>query len=525
MDTPTVNFNVINQTTAVGKPVEGVSFFMGTSIRGPFNQPDEIISTWTAFVNKYGGLKAGHTAFNLKRYFDKGGKVRFCRLGHYTDITDASTLEATKSTTADIIGSVDIVPIPTFELPVKFPGEDGNNIKVKIKEATNNQEGFFDLVIQHKKEEGLTELYPNISVPKNSTPENSDYLRRVIQTSKLVDVVYLDTDGATTVSTPFGDMVKMKLAATLTYTGGTDATITDSDIVGDSSSKTGFYAFDEVEDSYQIMVLLPEVSAAVHTAGHGYAANRQDLQYWAAPSVTLKTKAELLAFRVATGMTTKYGAIFGGGLKVLNQVNSQINDIPGLADIAALAVNSEVEFGPWFSFAGNTRGLITNALGVVSNYGTPGTRADLNELANRQINMIINRDNQIKLWGGFSTQLKSDSESFNSVVRLVMFIKKALRPTLEDFLEEPTDIPTFYRMYHVVKPFFEELVNRRAIVSWDWRGDQFASSPSDFQINQALDVALGKYKVQLVIVPITGMQEITVSMYLTSDGELLFDGQ
>jgi hypothetical protein len=523
MDTPTVNFNVINQTTAVSRPVEGVSFFLGTSIRGPFNKPSEILSSWASFVRIYGGLQGGNPAFNLKRYFDKGGKARFARLGHYTDISDASTLVPIKAQPDTQIATAGEEEEP-FLLSIKNPGTDGNNIVVEILEPTNGQIGFFDLNIKHETDTFLSEMFPNISIPSGSTIENSNYLKKVIESSNLVNVEYktITEEG---IITPLGNIVPITTSVEVSYTGGTDAAITDTDIIGDSSSRTGFYAFDEVEDSYQIMVLTDNVSAAVHTAGHAYAANRQDLQYWAAPNPKLvKTKAELIAFREATGMTTKFGAIFGGGLTVLNPVNSQIVETPGLADIAALAVNSEVAFGPWFSFSGNTRGLITNALGVTNNFGTTGSKGDLNELANRQVNMIINRDQQIKLWGGFSTQIKSDSESFISIVKLVMFIKKALRPTLENFLEEPTDIPTFFRMYHVVKPFFEELVNRRAIVSWDWRGDQFSSSPADFQINKAIDVALGKYKVQLVIVPIVGMQEITISMYLTADGELLFDG-
>lgn len=519
MNTPQVNFSVTNETQAVSTPVEGVSFFRGKSLRGPFDKPDEIFSTWAAWVRRYGGLTGEEGPINLKRYFDKGGKARFSREGHYTTITDRTTLSAVKATaSAQIINDTeeDDEDIQIFALPLKYQGADYNNISVIVSPATNNVAGYFNIDIVHALEPSLNESYRNLFIEGTPTIAQSNYLREIIDGSELVDVQYFDLSLITTQVIPTPD--------TITYAGGTNGgAIIDSDIIGDSASKTGFYSFNEVDDSYQLMVIDATVSNAVHTAGHGYAAMRQDLQYWAAPSTTVITKAGLIAFREATGMNTKYGSIFGGGLNVLNPSDSQRINIEGLGDIAALAVNSEVNFGPWYSFAGNNRGVITNALGVVNNFGTPGSKADLNELANRQVNMIINRDGQIKLWGGFTTQVKQDSESFNSMVRLVFYIKKALRPTLEGFLEEPTDIPTFLRMYYVVKPFFESLVNRRALVSWDWQGDQFAKTPADFQINKAADVALGKYKIRLVLVGILGMQEIQLDMYLTNGGTLTFD--
>lgn len=518
MDTPKVNFNVVNTTTAVSSPVNGVTYFRGKTIRGPFDKPDEIINSWPAFKRRYGGLTGDIGTVDIKRYFDKGGKARFSRMGHYTTITDRSSLTATKAAPdAYFLNETEGEGIKLFSLPLKYEGADYNNIVITTELGSNGIVGYFNLNIYHLLDPSLTERYENLIIPGNPTVAESNYLKKVVDGSELVDVIYEDLS----LLTPGQVIIKGVDDLKINHTGGTDGgVITVSDIIGDSASRTGFNSFDEVDDSYQLVVLGTGVTAAVHNAGHAYALGRQDLQYWAFPDTSINNKAGLIAFREATGMNTKYGSIFAGGIKILDPLSSQKIESAAAGDVPALAVNSEVNFGIAYSFAGNTRGLLSNVLGVVNNFGTPGSKADLNELANRQINCIINRDGLIKLWGGFSTQITSDSESFNSVVRLVMYIKKSLRPNLESFLEEPTDIPTFYRLYHVVKPFFETLVNKRALSSWEWQGDQFASSPADFQINKQSDVALGKYKIRLILVPIVGMQEITLDMFITSDGEV-----
>ena len=93
-----VNFTVTNLTQTVGTPLQGISFVQGRSIRGPFSSPDEVINSWPQFVAKFGGLSSVSDApLICKRLLEKGGSIRFSRVGHYTNLSDRGSLDAIKA--------------------------------------------------------------------------------------------------------------------------------------------------------------------------------------------------------------------------------------------------------------------------------------------------------------------------------------------------------------------------------------------------------------------------------------------
>jgi len=256
----------------------------------------------------------------------------------------------------------------------------------------------------------------------------------------------------------------------------------------------------------------------IHIAGAAYATNRKDLIYQISLSNDLTTKTALIDKRESLTIDTKFVEFVGGGIKILDLLTGQILPSSNLADLMILCNKTSQNYGEYYSHAGNTRGLVNNSLGVVNNFGSPATSKDLDNLIDAGINMFINRDGQIKLWGNRSGQYAYDQERFTSIVRLVIFIKKSLRPTLEDFLEEPNDIPTWKRMYYTVKPFMDSLVTKRALYSYEWQGDQFSKGLNGLTINDATDVTNGKYVVRIVLKAIGSIQEINVDMILTPGG-------
>lgn len=605
-----VNFNVIDLTEGVATGVNGVSFVMGSSIRGPINNPDEVITSWKRFVTKHGGFGLNDpTAHLVKILLDGGGKVRFNRLGHYTDITDPETLDATKATQASInlltfdgpfvdsneiiitingddtapvlfdtdsdttmddlateiansphVKSASVVesgdpgpdgnrtiiivpedgvtlditavtitggvsqPVDTitvssgvvstegntlFSLVPKYAGEDYNNFTITISAASNGQPGYFNLTISHNIE-SITENYQNLIIESNNTAANSTFLDAVVQGSDFFDVVYED------LSQLVGQLQPLPGAYPLM--GGTDGGALEvADFIGDSASKTGFYAFDDYEDAYQIGVFNSDEDQ-VHTAGSAYCANRKDLIYFLALDTDLVTKQSMKTKRDSLSINTQFTYIVGPGLKVTDPITSQVKVVSPIAQAMALASNSELNFGPWYSFSGMNRGLTYNVLGLTNNFGSPASYADLDDLAQSQINMFVSKNGVLMLSGNFSAQYKNTQQKFINIVRLVMFIKKSLRPTLEGFLEEPNDIPTWKRMYYTVKPFLDSLVTNRALYDYNWQGDQDASSLDDLVINDPTDVGNGKYQVRLAIKAIPSIQEITIDIILTPTG-------
>lgn len=515
MDAPNVKFKTVDLTDQVSTPTSGINFICGESLRGPFNDPKNIITSWPNFVKEF-GAKPGLHSLLLKRLLEKGGLVRFARLGHYATISDASTLTADKASPESDIVDDTLDPVAViFTLMPKHEGEDYNNLRVIISDASNGQDEYFNITVEHLLEPGLTETYPNLTIVNNPTAENSNYLADITNGSNLVEVVYEDLS-------VLPALTFRPANATITYAGGDDGgALVDADIIGDSASFTGFHAFDEYEDSMQLVVLGLR-SNAVHIAGNAYATNRDDLQYWHYLPNSYSNKASLIAQRATLGFNNEFTALFAGGLKVSNPFTSLIDSIEAITDIMALASISDTQNGPFLSFSGNKRGVITNALGVVNNFGTPAKAGELNELAQRQINCTIQNGGKIKLWGGFTTMIGNNQRQFINVVRGIFYIKKSLRPTMENYLEEPNDIPTWQLMYRECKPFLDSLVTRRALYSYEWHGDQDARSLDDLQVNNRTDVGLGKYKVKLVLDFIPGIQSVEVFLII-NNGTLSFE--
>lgn len=218
---------------------------------------------------------------------------------------------------------------------------------------------------------------------------------------------------------------------------------------------------------------------------------------------------------------SKYVAYFGGGLKYYNERgNLQDSDVVGT--VVGLGDASASQYGPWKSFAGMNRGVIYDAVGpVCPNYGSPSRYADLNELAQSYVNMMVIKDTpdagkQTMLWHLFTSQVKQDSERFLSIVRLNLYLKKSLRPIFQKYLEEPNIWNTWNKIWLEIKPILDNLVDEDAMSEYTYMGDQDASSYDQLSVNNEADVRQGKYKVILKYKDIVPMQEVTINIVIDS---------
>ena len=214
---------------------------------------------------------------------------------------------------------------------------------------------------------------------------------------------------------------------------------------------------------------------------------------------------------------SKQIAYFGGGLKYKDEYgNTQdcdvLGSVIGLADISASAN------GPWYSFSGMNRGVLPNAIGLVSdNYGTPTRYSELNPLAENYINEMVIKDTptmgkKVMLWHGFTSTPENSSYKFISIVRLCLFLKKNFEPILWSYIEEPNTFSTWMAIYYKVVPIIDRLVTEKAMIEPQWLGDQFANSFSDCTVNNEADVRQGKYRAIFKFKDIVPLQDITLNI-------------
>jgi len=592
-----VTFKTTNQTQRTTTPLEGLSFVLGQTLRGPHDDPKEIMNSWEQFKRTFGGIP-NHAdrgfAIQAKKILEAGGKLRVCRVinhatppakpgiassiigefdadlvsGETIDVSVDSTsigtvdfttdMETTMGLIADLLlthqhissailspgdstfrtliitqsrpladitiamtgqtaswtqtehgGMINYANELVFSFSLKYLGRDYSNIIIELIPSTNGDPEYFGIKIYHLTDTSLSETYNNLKVEATADPHFLDIIN---QQSSIVEVGYIDTSGIT----------ELKMITGLKYgflDVASDITAGIPDYIGDSASQTGFFSFDSYEDALQIAVLnKDETLTGLHEAGADYAYGRKDIVYFAHLSNSSVNKDQYIAARGNT-IDNKFCAFYGGGVKITDPLTSLPEPISELADIIIAANRSDTEYSPYYSFAGPNRGLIFGTLGIVNNYGPNAKYPDLNELANHQINMAINRDGKTMLWGNFTAQLDDNQEKYLHIVRGMITMIKTLRPTLETFLEEPCMPPTWNRMYYTVKPFLDSLVGE-FFHSYEWVGDQFATgvTDADLQVNTAADVADGKYKAKLIVTLIASMQEIEIEIISTVAG-------
>jgi hypothetical protein len=428
-------------------------------------------------------------------------------------VTGGASQATTTITTISNMGIFDSLGQKLFDLPIKYHGSDYNNLVVQIETASNNNPAYFNLTVLHSLEPKYTQTWKNLTITGKPTLEDANYLSQIKDEAKFVDVIYYDLSSlAGTQLRPCNGVYKFR-------NGSNGDAVAVTDYTGDSATGTGWHAFDGVEDS--MTMCAPELSDVVlHIGGSAYADSRKNLQYFAHLSNTLTTANALIAAREATGINSSYTALYAGGLKITDPQSGQEKNISELSKVIVNMTVSDNQFGEWRSFAGLQRGIITGVLGVVNNFGGAGKAADLDALANAQINVVMGKINQTIIWGNFTAQIAESKFSQLSVRRFITKVKIELKPMLERYLEEPNEPVTWSSIYKEIEPYFNDYqsVSKRALNKWRWDGDQDVASVDDIIINSSIDVNKGKYKVSCYLDVINAIREIELGIFLTPSG-------
>jgi len=392
-----------------------------------------------------------------------------------------------------------------FQLKAKYGGEGYNNMVVSITNVLTD--GTFTIKITLG---SLTETYTGIKVQVGSVA-NLTFLDSLSE-SLLVEPVYLSTVG-------IADIKPLPRVGVHYKDGDNGGTREVTDLIGDSGAKNGFHAFDQYDDALQIAApSYDETTTGLHEAGDAYASNRKDLSYLAHLSNGNVTAENIISGR-GTSIDSKYTQFYAGGVEILDPTTGLKKKTSELADILGNCAFTDENYAPYYSIAGVTRGKFSGVLGIVNNFGTPGSFEELNLIANAQVNMAVNKSGTNMLSGNFTAQLADTQTKFASITRGMIWLTKTLKPSLELFLEEPNTIPSWNRMYQTVRPFLDSLLGK-FFYDYQWQGDQYAKSitEEDLQVNDPTDVSNGMYKVKLIVQLIPSLQEIEVEIVMTTAG-------
>ena len=407
-------------------------------------------------------------------------------------------------------------------IQTKNPGAANNHINVSLSYISGKENTHYTLTVTDTLT-GIVETYEDMyhtnSLIAGWSASNllTDCLKDINLKSNLITITGINENLFTPVPIP--------MLLDFNFIGAEDGSIyTESAYIGSVSGRTGAHAFDEYEDSF--LLCIPDLEYAIATTGlffdsmMNYCKNRKDLVYLQhIPTALSDTVGNTVYYiRAQTAGNGSDGALIGGGITAALQPSGDVVECSELPFVIANMIRSHKENGVWISATNQSNGIIPQAKSVIRNYGSIAVYEELNTIANAGGNMVINRGGSIMLWDDYTVLRESSQLQFLNVVLLMKFIKRSLRPTLERYLGKPNTFLTWERMYYANKPFLDKLVSKSALENYEWRGDQFAQKMTDLVINNADDVALGKYVIELELQPIPPLKSITVNIIVTKAG-------
>lgn len=567
---PSVVFKFENNNVQQTTPLLGVSCFLARTEKGPYDDPSELITSFSQFQRIFGKeIVPDGSVSNIERALVGGSKLRIIRVlgagakkGTITKAEDSRVLEEDEIELASSIpGEVQASEVMkfisgstnvSFGLVTKGYGDpigSGETFKVGFSKSVNTI--FYNI---YDANGSILESGPVITY-KTKDAQNKTSVDYLALSNFASNSAYLEPKMVTTTDKikSFENLVAW-LQTSIDQTenpltiqvGGKEATSTETMFNGTLGTAGANPTADEWIDSLDLVKNYTDVYQLacshihqhlkqdvlrVHKAAKDMCAELQEYIYYIevpkysthySEGTQPRNKQSIITWIdncLGSIGNSRYVAYFAGGIKYYNEFGLLTNsDV--LGTIFGLGDTSASNYGPWKSFAGMNRGVIYDGQGPVSpNYGSDSRYNELNELAQMYANMIVIKDTpssgkQTMLWHCFSSQVKQDSERFLSIVRLNLYLKKTLRPILNKYLEEPNIWGTWKNIYLEVKPILDNLVDENAMSEYIWMGDQDAGSYSELSVNNEADVRQGKYKVILKYKDIVPMQEITINIVI-----------
>lgn len=562
---PNVRFKIENNNVQQSFPSLGVSCMIARTTKGPLNDPSEIISSYPQFQRIYGEeILAKNTISPIQKALEYGSKLRIIRVGTpypgtFVGESDGNKNKLTVFKYTNDEGSVSLNIIPSGNGDL-INGEN----KYKITFSYRPDQGIISVIVKdnsdeilesstlfkHQVLEGTGEDTHTQYVDASSLSQfalYSNYLKFTVDTTGEVPYEVKDVNSFAEWVSQFNDTEDNGSSLEFTISKGVSegpessvlkevTKVVDTGKQPIPSKEDWENAFDallDYTDVYQVTcsnINNQEDETKYDITFPGFhkhfvdeCKRLQEYTYYIELPVkedNVILSADQLSNKAKTWQQalgySEYVAYFTGGLKMYNE-GGVLVDTDCIGPILGLGDTSATESGPWKSFAGMNRGLISQAVGpVIKNYGSPSRYEDLNLLAENFLNVIVIKDTpssgkSTMLWHCFTSKFKQDSEKFLSIVRLNLYLKKNLRPILEKYLEEPNIWTTWLNIYLEAKPILDDLITDLAISEYSWNGDQNASSYEDLTVNNEADVRQGKYKVVLTYKDIVPMQDIHIT--------------
>ena len=201
-------------------------------------------------------------------------------------------------------------------------------------------------------------------------------------------------------------------------------------------------------------------------------------------------------------------AIFDTGYKyTYDRFNNEFRWIPTNGDVAGLCVRTSITAYPWFSPAGQQRGILNNSIKLAYN----PDKAQRDQLYPLRINSIVNQPGTGTMLFGDKTGLGYAS-AFDriNVRRLFLTIEQALQKAAEAQLFELNDQITRANFVNIVEPYLRDVEAKRGLYGFLVICDETNNTPDIIYNNE--------FRADIFLKPAKSINYVTLTFVATRTG-------
>ena len=209
-----------------------------------------------------------------------------------------------------------------------------------------------------------------------------------------------------------------------------------------------------------------------------------------------------------SSLTSSSFAFFDSGYKyTYDRFNNQFRYIPTNGDIAGLMVRTEIDQFPWYSPAGQQRGVLNNAIKLAFN----PNKSQRDSLYEARVNSIITLPGTGTVLFGDKTGLGFAS-AFDriNVRRLFLTVEKALEGLANDQLFEFNDENTRSSFTNAVEPYLRDVQAKRGLYDFRVICDSSNNTPDIVDNNE--------FRADIFLKPTKTINYVTLTFVATRTG-------
>ena len=211
---------------------------------------------------------------------------------------------------------------------------------------------------------------------------------------------------------------------------------------------------------------------------------------------------------VNSSLASSSYAVFDSGYKyTYDRFNNRFRYLPCNPDVAGLMVRTGINAYPWFSPAGQQRGILNNAVKLAYN----PSKAQRDRLYPQRVNAIINQPGVGILLFGDKTALGYAS-AFDriNVRRLFLTVEQALERSAQAQLFELNDELTRANFVNIVEPYLRDVQAKRGIYDFLVVCDATNNTPDVIDNNE--------FRADIYLKPTKSINYITLTFVATRTG-------